>query len=110
MEALEFLLVIAAFAAVLVWYLRNEEAGADGLLGMLALRDDPDVSKTNRRRSYRIIPRVAQRAHQRRLDAVLPAASDGEHMRRRYRHQDEARYRVMDKASRYKNTGDAGAA
>jgi len=121
MESLEFLLVLAALGAVLSWYLRNEAAGADGLLGMLALKDDPDASMAGRRRSYRIKPRIAQRAHQRRMEALsgtgaetskgaFRTSCDDDRMRRRYRRQDEARYRVKDKASRYKNTDDAGAA
>jgi hypothetical protein len=122
MESLEFLLVLAVFAAVLSWYLRNEAADSDGHVGLLSLADDPDTAKPGaQRRSYRIKPRIAQRAHQRRMESLsgvgaetskgaFRTASKDDRLLRRYRRQDEVRYRVKDKASRYKNTDDAGAA
>lgn len=109
MDALEFVLIIAVFATILGWYLRNVSQGADGRLGLLALTAETEIiSREEKRRSYRIKPRIAQRAHERRggsrackiADKAKPSyrrLDEGERMRRRFRRQDEARYRVKDK-------------
>lgn len=113
MDGLEFIGIVATAAVVIFWYLGNVGAGADGVRGMLALADDPASAKPNaRRRAYRIKTRIARRAHERRdADGARAAAkaeltfkpiSEAAMMRRKFRRQDEARYRVMDKAAAYK--------
>lgn len=105
MDSLEFILIVAVFAVVLRWYLQNAEAKSDGLLGFLALRDDPAAARAARRKSYRMKARArggaATLADSR--DAEAPKTyrtlEEGERMRRRFRRQDEARYRVKDKAA-----------
>jgi len=116
MDSLVFIGIIATGAVVIAWYIRNEQAKSDGLLGLLALQDDPDSAKPNAwRRSYRIKTRIARCAHDAAggFDARKAALGaerkfrtldEGEHMRRRYRRQDEARYRVKDKAAKYKSS------
>ncbi len=106
MDALEFILIIAVFAVVLHWYLKNAEAKSEGGSGLLALTDDPVKNRRARRKAYR--PNYLAR------DGVLSGAKappvratyrlreEGERMRRRFRRQDEARYRVKDKAASYK--------
>lgn len=117
MDGLEFIGVIATAAVVIVWYWRNADAGADGLRGLLALADDPESARPNaRRRAYRIKSRIARRAHERRdaddaragAKAALTFKPLGEaaRMRRKFRRQDEARYRVMDKAAAHKPTAE----
>lgn len=116
MDGLEFIGIIATAAVVIFWYLRNVGAGADGVRGVLALADDPEAAKPNaRRRAYRIKTRIARRAHERRdADGARAAAkpeltfrpvSEAAMMRRKFRRQDEARYRVMDKAAAHKPGG-----
>lgn len=111
METLEFLLTIAVFAAVLFWYLQNARAGADGTKGLLALADDPDIVKHGRRKAYREKPRAARKAAMakdiRDHDRASPAYAekDAARMRRRFRRQDEARYRVKDKAASFRTKG-----
>lgn len=114
MDGIEFLLIVAVFAAVLYWYLKNAEAGSEGLVGLLALHDDPEEAKGGRKRSYRIKERAAPgravmrdiRAEKNRKAAYRlkggDEASRAERMRQRFRRQDEARYRVKDKAANYK--------
>lgn len=113
MDSIEFILIVATFAVVIIWYFRNAEARSDGLLGFLALKDDPDIVKHGRRPSYRLKDRTARKpAGLRDSREEKKAAStttstyvqkdDDEAARRRFRRQDEARYRVKDKAAKFK--------
>ena len=106
MEGLEFIAVIIVLAAILAWYLQNITTGGDGSRGLLAMRTDPkEVENERPKRSYRSKSRIAGRAQDR--PAVFAqkaggqgAASDAVHaerMRRKFRRQDEARYRVKDR-------------
>ncbi len=117
MDSIEFILIVATFAVVIVWYLRNAEARSDGLLGILALKDDPEIVKHGRRPSYRLKDRTARKpAGLRDSREAQKAAStttstyvqkdEDEAARRRFRRQDEARYRVKDKAAKFKATKD----
>ncbi len=109
MDSIEFLLIVACFAVVIIWYLRNAEARSDGLLGFLALKDDPDLVKHGRRPSYRLKDRTARKPaglrdsrEAEKAVATYSQKDDDEAMRRRFRRQDEARYRVKDKAAKFK--------
>lgn len=107
MDSLEFILIVAVFAVVLRWYLKNAEAKSEGLLGLLALKDDPEIAKAARRKSYRVKARarggVAALADSRAEEPpkTYRTLEEGERMRRRFRRQDEARYRVKDLAAGY---------
>jgi len=112
LEALVFIAILATFAVVLAWYLKNAAAGDDGARAVLALSPDPETAEPDAvRTSYRLKPRLAMRAHERReaqegaaLSAPAPAfraLGEARRMRRRFRLQDEARYRAKDKAARY---------
>lgn len=109
MDSIEFILIVACFAVVIIWYLRNAEARSDGQLGLFALKDDPDLVKHGRRPSYRLKDRTARKLaglHDSREPEKAIATytqKDGdEAMRRRFRRQDDARYRVKDKAAKFK--------
>ena len=108
MDSLEFILIVAVIAVVLRWYLMNAEAKSDGLLGFLALKDDPETAEAPGRKSYRIKARARRGAAalDDSRDAEAPKTyrtlEEGERMRRRFRRQDEARYRVKDLAAGYK--------
>ena len=107
MESLEFLCILTVGLVVAGWYYRNEKNGAEGELGLLAIK--PDVVKTpeQRKSRYRLKNRRAARARDKRdLDGAKSAESgtpayrqldDAARARRRFRRQDEARYRVKDK-------------
>ncbi|WDI32687.1 hypothetical protein PUV54_05685 [Hyphococcus flavus] len=114
MDSIEFLLIVAVFAVVLFWYLQNAERGSDGLIGLLALEDDPDEAKGIKKQSYRLKDRPdrskaamrdirkehhAQRSYRFKDGEEL---SREERLKQRFRRQDEARYRVKDKAANYK--------
>jgi hypothetical protein len=112
LEALEFIAILATFGVVLAWYLKNAGAGDDGARGSLALLQDPETAKPGGpRTSYRIKNRLAMRAHERRdaQDGAAPpelapafrALGERDRMRRKFRLQDEARYRAKNKAARY---------
>ncbi len=106
-ENLEFLGVILVGILVAGWYFHNEEKGADGDIGLLALKPDVAPPPARSRGRYRIKPRRAARARDARtvddaraLEDAPPAyraADDATRARRRFRRQDEARYRVKDK-------------
>jgi hypothetical protein len=109
MDTIEFLLIVAVFAVVLSWYLQNAEAKSDGLVGLLALADDPEIAKHGRRKSYRLKDRTARKPAAMRDSreaathfVTYTQTNEDEQMRRRFRRQDEARYRVKDKAARFK--------
>ncbi|MFC2951170.1 hypothetical protein ACFOOP_04475 [Marinicaulis aureus] len=113
MDSIEFFLIVASFAVVIIWYLRNAEARSDGLLGLLALKDDPDLVKHGRRPSYRLKDRTARKPaglrdsrEAQKSVATYTQKDDDEAMRRRFRRQDEARYRVKDKAAKFKPAKD----
>lgn len=104
MDSLEFLLIVTVFGVVVIWYLANVKAGSPGQIGLLALAEDPETANAKPRRAYRMKDRPARnsatfhdsRANvaQRKTYRVLDEAA---HMRRRFRRQDEARYKVKDK-------------
>ncbi len=106
LETLEFIAVIAVFAVILVWYLQNIHAETQGTRGLLALCDDPKTQEASpHRKTYRIKARVARHRHEpqtasdisQTLSTVESASVSAAHMRRKFRRQDEARYRVKDK-------------
>lgn len=106
MENLEFLAVLGVLAAISAWYFLNEERGAAGELGLLALKPDRAHQPAGRRR-YRIKERSARRdgvirsvAEAKDAQTAPPSyrmRDDGARMRQRFRRQDEIRYRVKDK-------------
>lgn len=118
MDVIEFLLIVAVFAGVLYWYLQNAEAGSEGLKGLLALAPDPDEAGSAKKQSYRFKQRASRggpvmrdiRAEQRHMGAYRAKDGDepdrAERMRRKFRRQDESRYRVKDKAANYKKKKD----
>ena len=107
MENFEFLGVLIVGIAVAGWYFLNEEKGADGDIGLLALKPDTAEPPEERRSRYRIKPRRAVRSRDARsvqgakeAETAAPAyrvLDDAARARRRFRRQDEARYRVKDK-------------
>ena len=108
MDSIEFLLIVVVFAVILIWYLRNAEARSEGLIGLLALKDDPVAAKPGRR-AYRLKTRTARkpaglRDSREAKNQTVTYTQKGESdlMRRRFRRQDEARYRVKDKAAKFK--------
>lgn len=109
MDSIEFILIIVVFTVILIWYLQNAEGASDGLIGLLALKDDPEVAKHGRRKSYRIKDRKTVKpaplkiAGEPQSPSAYKTAEEAEHMRRRFRAQDEARYRVKDKAAGFKS-------
>ena len=120
-ESLEFLTMIAVLAAVSLWYILNAETGSEGFRGLFAIADDPETAKPKgRRKSYRMKQRLARRAHERRdiedakavssAKAAFRSKDHGDRMRRRFRRQDEARYRVKDRAASYRPKEDHPAA
>ncbi len=113
MEALEFIAILTVFAVVLVWYIHNVQTDSEGERGLLAIAADPETAKPGApQSSYRMKTRLAMRAHERRdAEGVKTAAQatpayrvldDGDRMRRKFRRQDESRYRAKDKTARYK--------
>ncbi|WP_428407192.1 hypothetical protein [Hyphococcus sp.] len=113
MDSIEFLLIVAVFAVVMIWYLRNAEARSDGLVGLLALKDDPETAKHGRRPSYRIKDRTAHKPaglrdsrEARTKTVTYTQKGESDLMRRRFRRQDETRYRVKDKAAKFKPAKD----
>ena len=110
MDSIEFILILASFGFVLFWYVQNLEKGEDGGIGLLALTASPTVSA--KPRAYRVKERKTPNrfAAPSRIgssDSAQPVASyrikpDTAKMRQRFRRQDEARYRVKDKAAGYR--------
>lgn len=98
-------------AGVIGWYLQNEETGADGERGILALRPDAKIPQPKARSRYSIKPRKALRARDRATVESVKAArepassyraiDEAERMRRKFRRQDDARYRVKDRKADY---------
>ena len=119
MEILEFLLIITSFATVLFWYLQNAVKDAKGDLGLFALRlSENELTAAKPRRSYRIRPRKTPRRGVRfdvdtnkseTLDAqaTYRIRDESAQTMRRFRRQDEARYRVKDKIKSYRSSPDA---
>ena len=109
MESLEFLCILIVGIAVVSWYCLNEARNADGGLGILALKPGADAQPEKRRGRYRIKPRRAVRSRELRSITETKAAEEASpayraledlaQARRRFRRQDEARYRVKDKIS-----------
>ncbi|MEO1241397.1 MAG: hypothetical protein AAFX54_05765 [Pseudomonadota bacterium] len=116
METLEFIAVILTFAIVLIWYLHNHLAQSDGARGLLALRPDPAAGPDAKpAKAYRMKSRAAQSPTAKILDertqkeAPANTASSSEkpdaaRMRRKFRRQDEARYRVKDRRPKDQDT------
>ena len=109
MENIEFLGVLIVGITVAGWYFLNAEKGANGDIGLLALKPDiAELPKKSRGR-YRIKPRRAVRSRDARsvqdakeAQAAAPAyreLEDAARARRRFRRQDEVRYRVKDKVA-----------
>jgi len=102
MDTIEFILIIASFGAVLWGDLENVRAGSDGLKGLFALKDDTlkPAAKTRRYRVKHRPLRGKAALHDSREAPAGPATyrdlGDAARMRRRFRRQDEARYRVKD--------------
>jgi len=114
---LVFVGILATGALVVIWYVQNRHAGADGIVGLLALRDDPAAAKPGAKcGSYRMKMRKAPPGRQRRKATppepeiaekrTYTVVGEAECMRRRFRRQDEARYVVKDKASPFVNRND----
>lgn len=107
MESLEFLVILAVGLIVAGWYYLNEAKGANGELGLLAIKPDVVAPPEERKSRYRLKERSTVRARDRRsldaaksVEAAKPAyrqLDDTARARRRFRRQDEARYRVKDK-------------
>lgn len=121
LETLEFLGIIACGAIAVVWFLQNVRTEGEASRGLLALAEAPVESRPEaRRKSYRIKQRLARRAHEQRdaegAKAVTEAKpafrklTDAQRMRLRFRRQDDARYRVKDKAAGFKPEADPNAA
>ena len=105
MDSLEFIMIVVAFAVVIGWYLKNAEAGSPGLLGLLALVDDPEITKGGATKSYRLKKRLADKCRGLRdsrvpgLEATTYTPLDQEGAaQRRFRRQDESRYRSKDQS------------
>lgn len=105
MDSLEFIAIVAFFAVVMLWYLKNAEAGSDGLLGILAIIDDPESAGSRPSRAYRMKERktrskdtdIRTASAENPASATYAIADDSARMRQRFRRQDEARYKVKDK-------------
>jgi len=109
LETFEFIAIIAVLAVILFWYLQNLSAGAQGTRGLLALREDPTSSgSASPLQSYRATSRAPRRHQGVELPQTMTSASENPpppesalakatRMRRKFRHQDEVRYRVKDK-------------
>ncbi len=105
MNTLIFLATLITFGIVLFWYVRNEQMRADGTHGLLALQPDP--VKASEKKAYRMKRRVMPKVRARNIDEVLSNAKaqnnapinpeTADRMRRKFRRQDEVRYRVKDK-------------
>ena len=106
MDTLIFLATLITFAVILFWYVRNEQMQADGSHGLLALVPDPVVEGI-KKRAYRTKRRAMPNVRARTVDDVLkhghmqtavPEKPEmTTRMRRKFRRQDEVRYRVKDK-------------
>jgi len=102
MDSIEFLAIIAVLAGILAWYIHNVRAGSDGHAGLFALRQDAGSPKPNPPRSrYRATSRAKNQtpAHGGKIESC--DSHDGPKPRK-FRQRDEARYRVKDKAARYR--------
>jgi hypothetical protein len=108
MDQLEFIAILATPAFLIFWYWQNLRADAAGVFGLLALKDDPEAAKPGGKMgAYRVRTRLAPGAGQRRGPSgpgprpkkTYKLVDDHERMRRRFRRQDEARYRAKDKAA-----------
>lgn len=111
-EALEFLSILIVLAMTASWYVFNLQKGAQGQRGLLAVRGSPSCPKGELKRSYSVKSRIARSVRERQAatgitdEATAPAFRENGAdalMRRKFRRQDEARYRVKDKASMIRN-------
>ena len=105
-DTLIFLATLITFGAIVFWYVRNEQLHADGSYGLLGLEPDPAVEAA-KKSAYRTKRRAVLNVRVRNVDDVLkharmqnddPARPEmTPRMRRKFRRQDEVRYRVKDK-------------
>jgi len=108
-ESLEFIGILVVGAIVAGWYFQNAEKGANGEFGILAVKPDRPAAPEEKTPRYRIKPRRAIRARDLRSVESAKAAeeaapayrvrTEAASMRRRFRRQDEARYRIKDKVT-----------
>ena len=121
MESIEFIAILATFSAVLFWYIQNVQTASEGDKGLFAITQDPETTKpAGTRPRYTIKPRLAHSKRDLRdaggiqnLAAATPAFNTfatKEGLRRKFQRQDEARYRVKDKAAAYKPRSGPNAA
>lgn len=102
MDSIEFLAIITVLAGILAWYIHNVRTGSDGHAGLLAFRQDSGVPNPNPPGSRY---RPASRAKNQLPDQegkVERCDNHGRQSPRRFRQRDEPRYRVKDKAARYR--------
>lgn len=113
MDTLEFLLIIASFGVILYWYLQNANADIEGARGLLAFTLNDEEAGQVAGKSYKVKERTLPQRHtgSARSTAHTNLAEkptsyrvieNNAQMRRRFRRQDEVRYRIKDKASNYK--------
>lgn len=105
-DTLIFLATLITFGVIVYWYVRNEQMQADGSHGLLGLVPDPAVEAA-KKRAYRTKRRAVPNVRARTVDDVLnnarmqpdaPAKPEmSQRTRRKFRRQDEVRYRVKDK-------------
>lgn len=105
-DTLIFLATLITFGVIVYWYVRNEQMQADGSFGLLGLAPDP-AAEAAKKRAYRTKQRGVPNVRARNIDDVLnqarmqnadPAKPEmTPRMRRKFRRQDEVRYRVKDK-------------
>lgn len=133
MEIIEFLAIMLVAAAIVAWYVVNENQNADGTAGFLRLRVSGQKStsvkagdrlryhaRDRHRASYR---EAGERktAYRKSGDSVLDNSSQGqtpgedqageahdetERLVKKYRRQDDVRYRIKDKAARFNEKSD----
>lgn len=112
MESLEFIGIIFTAGVVLSWYVTNAAQKSGGEQGLLALIDDEEEKALcATRKTYRMKTRAAvhhrevadtqSRLARAKAKPAFRTNSEAEQLRRKYRRQDEARYRVKDKAAKY---------
>ena len=102
MDSIEFLAIISVFVGILAWYIHNVRSGSDGHAGLLALRQNADAPKPNPPGSRY---RTTSRARNQIPGDGGKIESCGNHDRpshRKFRQRDGPRYRIKDKAARYR--------
>lgn len=101
MDSIEFIVIIAVLANILVWYVHNVRSGLGGHAGLFALRQDQGENEPAQQRCPdRPTVYVKKQTVDNRVKAA-PSCSRHTPPQQRFRRQKEARYRVVDKAARY---------